>query len=109
MVFEISSNYLVGFSNTIKKISSTNTGLHTTVHTHFILFNYFIFVLLHLAIPITMLLQVRNTFPSIQAAKDTIKTALAEAQESWKTTHSDKTRFNIIRKDTTCHFCIQVA
>src|SRR5438067_159186 len=58
---------------------------------------------------ITMLLQVRNTFPSIQAAKDTIKTALAKAQESRKTTHSNKTRFNIICKDTTCHFCIQVA
>jgi len=56
-----------------------------------------------------MPLQVRDTFPSIQAAKDTIKTVLAKAQESWKATHSDKTRFNIICKDITCHFHIQVA
>ena len=56
-----------------------------------------------------MPLQVGDTFPSIQAAKDTIKTVLAEAQESWKATHSDKTRFNIICKDITCHFHIRVA
>ncbi len=55
-----------------------------------------------------MPLQVGDTFPSIQAAKDTIKTVLAEAQESWKATHSDKTRFNIICKDITCPFRIRV-
>jgi hypothetical protein len=43
-----------------------------------------------------MSLQVGSTFPSIQAVKDAIKTVLAEAQESWKATHSDKARFNII-------------
>src|SRR6266542_745003 len=32
MVFEISSNHLVCFSNTIKKKSSTNAGLYTTLH-----------------------------------------------------------------------------
>jgi hypothetical protein len=55
-----------------------------------------------------MSLQVRNTFPSIQAAKDAIKTVLAEAQESWKATHSDTTRFNIICKEITCNFRIRV-
>lgn len=55
-----------------------------------------------------MSLQVGSTFPSIQAAKDAIKTVLAEAQESWKATHSDKTRFNIICKDATCNFRIRV-
>ena len=55
-----------------------------------------------------MPLQVGNTFPSIQAAKDAIKTVLAEAQESWKATHSDKTRSNIICKDITCNFRIRV-
>jgi hypothetical protein len=55
-----------------------------------------------------MSLQVRSTFPSIQSAKDTIKTALAEVQESWKATHSDKTQINIICKDATCKFRIRV-
>ena len=41
-----------------------------------------------------MSLQVGDTFPSIQAAKDAIRTVLAESKESWKAT-SDKTRFNI--------------
>ena len=56
-----------------------------------------------------MSLQVGSTFPSIQVAKDTIKTALAEAQQSWKATHSDKTRYNIICKETTCNFRIRVS
>ena len=55
-----------------------------------------------------MSLQVGNTFSSIQAAKDAIKTVLAEAKESWKATHSDKTRLNIICKDITCNFRIRV-
>jgi hypothetical protein len=56
-----------------------------------------------------MPLKLGNTFLSIQDAKDTIKTVLAEAQESWKAAHSDKTRFNIICKDVTCNFRIRVS
>ena len=50
-----------------------------------------------------------QSFLDIKAAKEAIKHSLAEAQESWKTTHSDKTRFNIICIDTrNCNFRIRV-
>ena len=88
---------------------STNAGLHIT-HTRIIslIIYYLLFILFYSTIPLNMSLQVGSTFPSIQTAKDTIKTVLAEAQESWKATHSDKTRFNIICKETTCNFRIRV-
>jgi hypothetical protein len=53
-------------------------------------------------------IQVRKSFPTITAAKDTIKTVLTKAQESWKTTYSDKQRFNIIYKEASYKFRVRV-
>ena len=53
-------------------------------------------------------LSIGQSFADIKAAKEAIKHSLAEAQESWKTTHSDKTRFNIVCIDTqNCSFRIR--
>ena len=100
VVFQIFNNHLLYFSNTII-LSNTNAGPHITPHTHFISLIISVLVLLYSAILTTMSFQVRNTFPSIQGAKDTIKTVLAKAQESWKATHSYKTGFNITCKEIT--------
>jgi hypothetical protein len=52
-------------------------------------------------------IQVGTSFRTIAAAKDAIKTVFAGAQELWKTTCSDKQRFNIICKEASCRFRVQ--
>ena len=53
-------------------------------------------------------LQVGTTFDNIIEAKLVIKTFVADAAESWKATHSDKKRFNIIcKQQRTCSFRIR--
>ena len=55
-------------------------------------------------------LSIGQLFSDIKAAKEAIKLSLAEAQESWKATHSDKTRFNIVCTDSqNCNFRIRAA
>ena len=50
-------------------------------------------------------LSIGQLFSDIKAAKEAIKLSLAEAQESWKATYSDKTRFNIVYTDSqNCNF-----
>ena len=53
-------------------------------------------------------IEVGTSFPTIVAAKDAIKTVLAEAQELWRTTYSDKQRFNIVCKEASCKFRVRV-
>ena len=53
-------------------------------------------------------LQVGTTFNNISEAKLAIKTFVANAAESWKATHSDKRRFNIVcKQQCTCSFRIR--
>ena len=53
-------------------------------------------------------LQVGTTFNNIAEAKLAIKTFVANAAESWKATHSDKKRFNIVcKQQRTCSFRIR--
>ena len=53
-------------------------------------------------------LQVGTTFNNITEAKLAIKTFVANAAESWKATHSDKKRFNIVcKQQRTCSFRIR--
>jgi hypothetical protein len=53
-------------------------------------------------------LYIGTTFDNITEAKLAIKTFVADASESWKATHSDKKRFNIICKQhRTCDFRIR--
>lgn len=54
-------------------------------------------------------LHVGTTFDSITEAKAAIKAFVADAAESWKTTHSDKERFNIVcKQQRSCAFRIRV-
>jgi hypothetical protein len=54
-------------------------------------------------------LHIGTTFDTIIEAKIAIKAFVADAAESWKSTHSDKERFNIICKQSrTCSFRIRV-
>ena len=53
-------------------------------------------------------LQVGTTFNNIAEAKLAIKTFVANAAESWKATHCDKKRFNIVcKQQRTCSFRIR--
>jgi hypothetical protein len=54
-------------------------------------------------------LHVGTTFNTIIEAKIAIKAFIADAAESWKSTHSDKERFNIIcKQQRNCTFRIRV-
>jgi hypothetical protein len=53
-------------------------------------------------------LHVDTTFDNITEAKAAIKAFVADAAESWKSTHSDKERFNIVcKQQSSCTFRIR--
>ena len=53
-------------------------------------------------------LKVGSVFDDIPSAKAAIKAYLADATESWKATHSDKSRFCIVYKENnSCNFRIR--
>ena len=85
-------------------IARNRVYVYTHIHNLYISLN----TQLTLIIEPSTSLFIRQSFADIKAAKEAIKYLLAEAQESWKTTHSDKTRFNIVYTDTqNCSFRIR--